>query len=348
MKFSQTISIGTARISKKSPPFIIAEAGVNHNGDMGIAKKMIDAAVEMGANAVKFQAFKTENLILPQTQKATYQVKTTGSSESQFQMLKQLELPVSKQAELSQYSNEKGLVFLTTPFDEATLDELDMIDLPAYKVSSTDVTNLPFLLKIAKKNKPILLSTGMCSLDELETVLNEILAINNQVILLQCTANYPVADDEVNLSVISRYCEHFDCLIGFSDHTEGTGAAPYAATLGACVIEKHFTLDREMPGPDHVMSLLPDEFRSMVQMIRQATRFLGTGEKALTKSEVSTRNYLQKCLVAAKYIAEGEAFTEYNIIGKRTGGRGISTLRYKEILGRTARRHFYKDEIIEL
>lgn len=348
MKFAQHITIGNRTIDKDSPPFIVAEAGVNHNGDMGIAKQLIDTAAGIGAHAVKFQAFKTENLILPESEKAPYQVGTTGSSETQFQMLKKLELSVLKQKELAQYSRDMGLIFLTTPFDEGTLDELDIIDLPAYKVASTDVTNLPFLTRIARKNKPIILSTGMCSIGELEMALSEIVPINNRIILLQCTANYPVADDEVNLRVIPEYRDHFDCLVGFSDHTEGPGAAPYAAALGARLIEKHFTLDRNMPGPDHGMSLLPEEFGMMVKMVQQVTRYLGTAKKGLTRSEGSTRTHLQKCLVASRDIAKGEPFTMENIVGKRTGGRGIPALEYKNVLGCTAKRYLVKDEIIEI
>ncbi|MDB9866039.1 N-acetylneuraminate synthase family protein, partial [Candidatus Thioglobus sp.] len=254
MKFNKKIKIQEKLISKDSPTFVIAEAGVNHNGDMIVAKKLIDLAVKAGADAVKFQTFSAKDLILNDIQKAPYQKETTDINETQFEMLKRLEVNLDQNKELKRYSDEKGIIFLTTPFDEKSLDDIDELDLPAYKVASTDTTNLMLLRKIAKKGKPIFLSTGMSYLSEIILALETIYEYNQKVVLMQCTANYPIQDNEANLGVINTFKKNFNILLGYSDHTVGTGAAPFAIPMGAKVLEKHFTLDKVSEGPDHKAS----------------------------------------------------------------------------------------------
>ncbi len=346
MNFSKHIKIGNYTIGANHPVFIIAEAGVNHNGKLEMAKKLIDTAVNAGANAVKFQAFKTENLILTNVQKAQYQKNSTGSDESQFEMLKKLEITKEQNIELIKYCKEKNIIFLTTPFDEESLEDLDSLDLPAYKVASTDTTNLLFLKKIAKKGKPIFLSTGMCFMFEVELALKQIYEYNKEVILLQCTANYPINDEDANLNVINTYKEKFDILVGYSDHSAGIGASPYAVPMGAVVIEKHFTLDKASDGPDHKASLSPKELKDFVQEIRRVEKFMGSSMKEPTKDEEKTKLSLQKSLVALQSIKQGEIFTEENIVAKRTGGKGISPIYYKEILGKKATKNYSPNEII--
>ncbi len=346
MKFNKWIKIGNYTIGADNPVFIIAEAGVNHNGELEIAKKLIDTAVNAGANAVKFQAFKTENLILTNVQKAQYQKKTTGAGESQFEMLKKLEITKEQNIELVNYCKRNNIIFLTTPFDEESLDELDILNLPAYKVASTDTTNLLFLKKIAQKGKPIFLSTGMCFLSEVELALKQIHEYNKEVILLQCTANYPIRDDDANLNVLKTYKDEFDILVGYSDHSVGVGASPYAVPMGAVVIEKHFTLDKSLTGPDHKASLSPEELKGFVSEIRKVEKYLGSHIKKPTKDEEKTRLSLQKSLVALHSIKQGEIFTEQNIVAKRTGGKGISPIYYKQILGKKASKDYSPNEII--
>ena len=345
--FVDEFYIANRLLSDDSPVFIVAEAGVNHNGDTEIARKLIDAAVEVGADAVKFQAFKSESLILDSVDKAPYQQTIGDSGESQFEMLKRLELSKADALMLRDYCMSKHIIYLTTPFDEDSLESLNEFNLPAYKVASTDITNVPFLRAIAKKGKPIILSTGMSNIAEVEYALTEIGRINRNVVLLQCTANYPIEEKEANLAVIQRYKNEFEILVGFSDHSEGIGASPYAVAAGAKVIEKHFTLSRGMDGPDHAASLEPDELCRFVEEIRKVERLLGNGIKTLELSEVATRRSLQKSLVAKKRIEIGEVFTQDNIGAKRTGGIGISPIYCDRVYGCQAKKVFLKDEIIE-
>lgn len=347
MKFNRSITLGGKTISDDSPTFIIAEAGVNHGGDMSVARQLVDMAQEAGADAVKFQAFRTENLILETVEKAPYQQQTTEATESQFEMLKKLELAKSHYVELKEYCDSKGIIFLITPFDEGSLQELEEVGVAAYKVASTDTTNLPFIKKIAQTGKPVILSTGMCYMNEVELAMAEIHPHNKDVILLQCTANYPIKDEEANLNVIRTYKEAFETIVGYSDHSVGIGAAPYAVPMGAKVVEKHFTLDKSQEGPDHLASLDPDELREFVKTIRTIEAYLGGYKKEPTASEMNTRASLQKCLVAAEDIAEGAKFTEDNIVAKRTGGKGISPIKYRELVGQKAQRAYHKNEIID-
>lgn len=348
MEFNKSIRILNKEISNSCPTFIIGEAGVNHGGDMILAKQLIDVAVEAGVDAVKFQAFRTDELIIDDVEKAPYQRLTTSNQESQTDMLRKLELKKEQYVELKNYCESKGILFLITPFDEVSLNELEEIGVLAYKVASTDTTNLPFLKLIAKTGKPILLSTGMTYLEEVRAALEEIYPFNKNVILMQCTANYPIKDSEANLNVINTFKEDFDVLVGYSDHSVGIGAAPYAVPMGVCLVEKHFTIDRNAQGPDHLASLTPDELNGLVKEIRRIESYLGSSIKKPTDSESQTRNSLQKRLVAKKEIKKGELFSESNLVAKRTGGVGISPLEYKNIIGKKAEKDFAINSIIQL
>ena len=348
MEFNKTISIGNKTISPNSRVFIIGEAGVNHGGDINVAKQLVDIAVEAGVDAVKFQAFRTSDLIIENVQKAPYQSKTTEQEESQTDMLRRLELKQEQYIELKSYCESKNIIFLITPFDEGSLIELEEIGVVAYKVASTDTTNLPFLRKIAATGKPIFLSTGMTYLEEIRTALEEIQPFNNDVILMQCTANYPIEDTEANLNVIRTFQNVFNVLTGYSDHSMGIGAAPYALPMGVCMIEKHFTLNKDESGPDHRASLDPEELKSLVQEVRRIEKFLGSSIKKPTESELKTRKSLQKNLVAKVDIKMGEILSDENVVAKRTGGEGISPIKYKEVFGSEAPKAFSTNEVITI
>ena len=347
MKFNKKISVENKIIANESETFVIAEAGVNHGGDMEIAKQLIDLAVDANADAVKFQTFKAENLILNNIQKAPYQKDTTDTSESQYDMLKRLEVSREQNLELKKHCTKKNIVFLTTPFDEESLEELDELDLPAYKVASTDTTNLPFLKKIAKKGKPIFLSTGMSYLSEVRSALETIYEYNKDVVLLQCTANYPIQDNEVNLAVINTYRDNFDILLGYSDHSAGVGAAPFAIPMGAKVVEKHFTLNKADEGPDHAASLSPGELIDFVKTVRRVDTYMGSEIKEPSLSEQNTRKSLQKCMVASQDIKKGDLFNNDNLVAKRTGGVGISPIEVHKLLGVKTTKSYKKNQIIE-
>ena len=346
--FNKQFQIGNRTISEQEKTFIIAEAGVNHNGDMSLAKEMIDVAVESNVDAVKFQTFKAKKLILKNIEKAPYQKVTTNSGESQYDMLKRLEVTNEQTKELMDYCEKKNIIFLSTPFEKTSLDELDELGVPAFKIAATDLTNIQFLRQVAEKGRPIILSAGMCYLEEVERALDAIYPINKNLILLQCTANYPIQDEEANINVIKTFQKKFDVLVGYSDHSRGVGASPYAVALGAKVIEKHFTLDKNMEGPDHKASVTPEELKQLVSDIRRVEKYLGDGIKMPSCSEQMTRKSLQKCLVASKPIQAGEAFDNNNIIAKRTNGVGISALYFDNVVGGIAKKDYSLNEIIFL
>ena len=348
MKFSSRITIGTKEVSESGRVFVIAEAGVNHGGDMALAKEMIDVATEAGADAVKFQNFKAQGLILQGVDKAPYQKKTSAANETQYDMLKRLEVKKSQNIMLQEYCAQKGILFLSTPFEEESLNELSDMDIPAIKIAATDLTNIQFLRQGAKKGKPIILSAGMCYLEEVSKALEAISEFNKDIILLQCTANYPIRDFEVNLRVIRTFQKEFNILTGYSDHSVGIGAAPYAVAAGARLIEKHFTLSRKLEGPDQKASVEPDELKEMITRIRKVEEYLGNSIKTPTLSEQFTRRSLQKCLVAKTRIKCGERFTEDNLTAKRTNGVGISAVYYDDVVGRQADRDYEADTIIEV
>ena len=345
--FSKKIMIGAREISDAAPVFVIAEAGVNHGGSLALAKQLVDIAVEAAADAVKFQAFRTEHLIVESVSKAPYQKRSTGAAESQTDMLKRLELSVASYRELKDYCHERGIIFLITPFDDFSVDELDEVGVEAYKVASTDTTNLPFLIRLAKRGKPIILSTGMCYLDEIEAALHEIGRYNPDVILMQCTADYPILDQEANLNVLNTFRETFDVLIGYSDHSTGLGAALYAIPMGAKVVEKHFTKDTSLEGPDHRASLDPGELKRFVAEVRRIETLMGSSVKTPTPAERLNRNALQKSLVARTPIRKGEPFNETNVVAKRTGGVGLSPIHFRKVFAMNAERDYAVNDIIE-
>jgi len=329
---------------------IIAEAGVNHNGSIEIAKKMIDAAAAAGADFVKFQTFKAEKLVSGNAEKADYQKATTNADESQFEMIKKLELDVKAHQELINYCNQKNIIFISTPFDMESIDLLFDLGVPFYKIGSGEITNYPYLKKIASKGLPVILSTGMSDLSDVEKAMNVL--INNglnleDIILLHANTEYPTPYEDVNLKAMLTLKEAFKTKVGYSDHTLGIELPVAAVAMGATVIEKHFTLDRNMEGPDHKASLEPDELKKMVQSIRNIEIALGDGIKKPSKSEVKNKPIARKSIVAAKFIAKGEVFTEDNITAKRPG-RGISPMRWNEVLGRKAVQDFKPDDLIEI
>lgn len=343
----KSFSIGNRKFGSDYPCFIIAEAGVNHNGSLEIAKRLIDTAVEAEVDAVKFQTFKTEDVILTDIEKAPYQKGTTNATESQTEMLKKLETDEGFHVSLVEYCTEKNIIFLSTPYGEESLNLLMELDVPAIKIASTDTTNLLFLEQVGKKEKPVILSTGMCSLAEIEKAYR-CLRENGceQLALLKCTSNYPTDISEVNLRAMKTLENCFDAVIGFSDHTEGIGASPYAVAMGAKIVEKHFTLDKNMEGPDHQASLSPDELILWVEEIRKVEQMLGSREVFPTKSEKETKKALQKCLVSNVDVRKGDTITRRNIAAKRTGGKGISALEFYNVQGLKSTCHILKNQPI--
>lgn len=346
LNFNKSIKIGNKNISQDDKVFIIAEAGVNHCGDMDMASKMIAVAAEAGADAIKFQSFKADSLILDEVEMADYQKTAIGSNKTQHQMLKELEMDVQSMEVLKKISEKMGLIFLTTPFDEDSLEELKDLDLDAYKISSTDTTNISFVKNIARLNKPIIISTGMTYMKEIEVLIEEIHGINHNIILLQCTSDYPLKEDEVNMKVMEVFKNKFNCLVGFSDHTSGQLSGVVAASLGAAVIEKHFTLDKKLDGPDHAASLDPHELTEFVKSIRRVSTILGSSIKKPTISEGKTRVSLQKSIVAKKNIKKGDIFTYKNLGTKRAGGKGISAFEIEDLVDKISNNNFSMNDII--
>lgn len=352
--------------------YIIAEAGVNHNGSLEMAMKLIDVAADAGADAVKFQTFKAEKVISKYAPKSEYQKKTTAETESQLDMVKKLELDEDAHRILIEHCRSRNIEFLSTPFDFESIDLLaHKLDLPRLKIPSGEITNGPYILHIAKTGKPVILSTGMSTLDEVETALS-VLAfgylhnhdkpslerfhnaycseagreiVEEKVILLHCTTEYPAPFEEVNLRAIQTMRTAFGLPVGLSDHTPGIAVPIAAVSLGATVIEKHFTMDRNLPGPDHKASLEPDELKSMVTAIRDVEAAMGNGQKVPMTSEFKNRDIARKSLVAAKPIHAGETFLAANLTMKRPG-KGLSPMRYWELIGEKSKKDYDMDEII--
>lgn len=340
------IKINDRIVGDREPCFIIAEAGVNHNGDVELAKKLIDVAEEAKVDAIKFQTFKTENVVTKDAPKAYYQIKNTGSNKSQYEMLKELELKEEDFKELYRYARKKGIIFLSTPFDFESADFLDELGIPAFKISSTDLTNLPFLEYVAEKGKPVILSTGMGTLGEIEEAIDTIKNTgNNEIVLLHCITNYPADFESLNLRAIQTLREAFKLPVGFSDHSLGIYAPIVAVALGAVAIEKHFTLDKNLPGPDHKASLDTRELKEMVKWIRSIEKSLGDGIKRPTPEEEEIKKVARRSIVAKVNIPKGTVITEEMITFKRPG-IGLSPKYYKEIIGRRARRDINIDEMI--
>ena len=331
--------------------YIIAEAGVNHNGSLERAKAMVVAAASAEVDAVKFQTFKAETLVTRTAEKAGYQEKTTGVSESQYEMLKKLELTRSDFQELKVCCAQNRIEFLSTPFDLSTIDLLEELGIEKWKLPSGEITNLPYLRKIGSLSQEVIASTGMCDLDEIAAalkVLESAGTAREKITLLHCNTEYPTPMDDVNLRAMKTLRDAFPGLkgVGYSDHTLGIEVPIAAVALGATVIEKHFTLDRTLPGPDHRASLEPEELSAMVRAIRNIETALGDGVKTPTPSESKNRPIARKSIVAARHITAGETFTGENLTVKRPG-TGISPMRWDEWIGQTAKRDYDEDELID-
>jgi N,N'-diacetyllegionaminate synthase len=331
-----------------SKVFIIAEAGVNHNGSIDLAKQLIDKSSEAGADAVKFQTFKAEKLVTRSASKAQYQTETTGNDESQFSMIKKLELDYDKHRELMEYAATKGVMFLSSPFDLESIDLLVDLDLEMFKIPSGEITNLPYLRKLGQLKQRVILSTGMSTLGDIEQALQVLRdSGTTDITVLHCNTEYPTPMHDVNLKAMQTIQQAFQVKVGYSDHTLGIEVPIAAVAMGAVVIEKHFTLDKSMDGPDHRASLEPDEFKQMVTSIRNVEQALGDGIKRLSPSEEQNISIVRKSIVAQTPIKKGEVFSENNLYVKRPG-KGISPMRWFEVLGKIAERDFQTDELIEL
>ena len=327
--------------------FIIAEAGDNHNGSRELAFRLIDKAVEAGADCVKFQTFITEEIISKRAEKAEYQKAATGSDESQYQMVKKLELSFEQFRELQKYAEKRGITFLSTPFDIPSVEFLDSINIPCFKIPSGEITNLPYLIKIAETGRDVIMSTGMAELNEIENAINILREYGSgDISLLHCNTEYPTPYEDVNLRAMLTLKEKFGVRVGYSDHTQGIEVPIAAVALGAEIIEKHFTLDHNMEGPDHKASLEPDELKQMVDGIRKTEKALGNGIKTASPSEKKNIQIARKSIVARRNIEKGEILTEENLAVKRPGN-GISPMRWYEVIGTKAIRDFSEDEMIE-
>ena len=329
--------------------YIIAEAGVNHNGQLDLALKLCDAAKEAGVDAVKFQTWKTENIVTASAQQAAYQTENTGKQESQFDMLKRLELSYEHFTYIQQYCKQIGIDFLSTPDEEESLAFLMKdLQLPWIKIGSGEVTNIPYLRTIASYHKPVILSTGMSTLAQVATAYDTLLEAGApQVSLLHCTTNYPCPYDEVNLRAMQTMKDAFKCRVGYSDHTMGTEIPVAAVAMGAEIIEKHFTIDRTMDGPDHKASLEPDELKLMVQQIRHIETALGDGIKRPNHSEAENAKVVQKSILAKRPIKKGETLTPEMLTVKRAGA-GISATHWDVVVGAYAIKDYDIDEPIRL
>ncbi|MDE5886548.1 MAG: N-acetylneuraminate synthase [Muribaculaceae bacterium] len=329
---------------------IIAEAGVNHNGSIKLARHLIDKAVEADVDYIKFQTFKSETLVNRSARQADYQTKNLGKEESQLEMLKKLELSFTEFITLDEYCKEMGIKFLSTPFDHESIDFLASLGMDYMKVPSGEISNLPYLRKIAQTGIPVIMSTGMCSLGMIENAVNALYKnglSTDDLTLLHCNTEYPTPMTDVNLRAMETLRSAFGTKIGYSDHTKGIEVPIAAVAMGATVIEKHFTLDRTLPGPDHVASLDPMELKAMVDAIRNIEKAMGSSVKKVSASEEKNINVARKSIVASKAIRKGETLSEDNLTVKRPGN-GLSPMKWDEVVGIQAKRDFEEDELIEL
>lgn len=327
--------------------YIIAEAGVNHNGQLDLALDLVDVAKNAGADAVKFQTFSAERLVTKTAAKANYQKQTTDKSQTQFEMLKALELSQSDFIKLKEYCDQSEIEFLSTAFDVKSIYFLNNL-VKRWKVSSGEITNFPYLVEMAKTRKPVILSTGMSTLSDVEQAVDLLRKYGtDDIILLQCNTQYPTPYEDVNLNAMLTLKKHFGLVVGYSDHTLGIEIPIAAAAMGASVIEKHFTLDKKMEGPDQKISLEPDELIKMVSCIRNVEKSFGNGKKEPSVSERENMSIARKSIVAAKNIKCGEIFTEENLTTKRPG-KGISPMEWNSVLGKRAVRDFEADEMLQI
>ncbi len=343
------VRIGEHAVGPGNPCLVVAEAGVNHNGDFETALRLVDAAAAAGADAVKFQSFSAEDLVTASAGKASYQVETTGTGGGQLAMLKALELDPGEHARLKAHCEGAGLLYLCTPYDLRSIDRTDALDVAAFKIASTDTTNLPFLRYLARKGRPVILSTGMCTLGEVEMAVDTLRqgGLDRDIVLLQCTAEYPAPLADINLRAMRTMEQAFFCPVGFSDHTRGVVAATWAVALGACMVEKHFTLSRAMEGPDHRASLEPDELQRLVKMVREVEMALGSGRKEVMPSEAANKEKMQKSLVITRDIGAGEKITARDLACKRPGS-GLPPSWFDRVVGRRIARDLAADSLLTM
>jgi N,N'-diacetyllegionaminate synthase len=345
---NEYIEIENQRIGKGAPCFVIAEAGVNHNGDIALARELIDVAAKAGADAVKFQTFKAERLVTAEAPKAEYQKQTTSATESQLQMLKRLELTTEAHNELRTACKAAGVQFLSTPFEEGSVDVLVNMGLQLLKIPSGEITNLPFLAHVASKKIPAILSTGMASLGEVEQAVEVFRSCGAPgLVLLHCVSNYPANPADCNLRAMHTMQAAFGLPVGFSDHTPGIETALAAVALGACVIEKHFTIDRNLPGPDHKASLEPAELGSLIRGIRTVESALGDGRKARVATEQNTADVVRKSIVAACDIPSSSRITS-DMLKISRPGTGLPPTMLNFVIGRTSRQSIPADTLLSL
>ena len=329
--------------------FIIAEAGINHNGSINLAKKLINVASKAGADAVKFQTFKTENVLIKNAKKANYQKNDNEKNQSQFELIKKLELSANTHKKLINYCKKKKILFLSSPFDLDSIDLLNNLGLKTIKVPSGEITNLPFLEKLGKLNKKIILSTGMANMNEIKDALNVLIKAGTpkkKITVMHANTEYPTPIKDVNLRAMITIGKTFNVNFGYSDHTLGIEASVAAVALGAKCIEKHFTLNSNMDGPDHKASLEPNELKEMIKAIRNTESALGSSIKKPSKSETPNIKIVRKSIVASKDIKKGEIFTEQNLTTKRPGN-GLSPFKIKRILGKKSKKNYKKDQQIK-
>jgi N,N'-diacetyllegionaminate synthase len=342
------ITIGDRIIGEGHPAFVIAEAGVNHNGQLAMALQLIEVAANAGADAVKFQTFHAEDLATTSADKAEYQKQTTGAGESQFEMVKRLELSSADFEQLKKRCDELGITFLSTPFDFQSIELLDQLDIPAFKISSGDLTNHPLLDAVGRIGKPVILSTGMSDLSEVAEAISVLRKSGtDKIVLLQCVTNYPADPSEVNLKAMKTMRDAFGVTAGYSDHTSGIDVALAAAALGASIIEKHFTLDRNLPGPDHRASLEPAELSAMIKGIRKVESALGNGVKSPSKSEAANALVARRSIVATRDISAGSVIAR-DALGLKRPGTGLPPKMLEQVVGHTARVDLKAGELLTL
>lgn len=340
------MKIGGRTIGSGSPCFLIAEAGVNHNGNLGMALQLVDVAVTAGVDAVKFQTFSAARVVVRNAPKARYQKEATGSDQSQFEMLRKLELSLKAHRKIKTYCQKRGILFLSTPFDEESSDLLEDLDVPAFKIPSGEITNLPFLAHVARKGKPLVVSTGMSTMGEVESAVAAIrLAGNLKIALLHCVSAYPAQAADANLSAMQTMAKAFGVPIGYSDHTLGTDVALAAVALGAQILEKHFTLDRSLPGPDHRASLEPDELRMLVRGIRTVESAIGHGRKEPMPAEADVAEVSRKSIVAAHDIPAGALVTR-DLLMMKSPGTGWPSSMLGQVVGRVTTKNIPADTLL--
>lgn len=341
------VTIGGRRVGPGERCFVIAEAGVNHNGDGALARRLVDAAADAGADAVKFQLFRADEVAAPDAPKARYQAETTGASESQLEMLRRLELDPGAFAQLKRRAEERGLLFLSSAFDAASVDVLDRLGVAAFKIGSGEVTNHPLLAEVGRRGRPVILSTGTADLAEVEAAVDVVRdAGASGIVLLHCVSAYPAAAEDANLRAIETMAARLGLPVGYSDHTEGDEVALAAVALGACVVEKHFTVDRSLPGPDHRASLEPDELAALVGRIRRVEAALGDGVKQPTAAERANAQVVRRSLAAADDLPPGAVLTAGMLTALRPG-TGISPARIDDVVGRRLRRAVARHELLD-